>query len=906
MKNGFPLKSIFLTSPSLCFILVLTLVLGRPLLIGFPKGNDTPFHLSYVYYIDKYFPHISQWFYKEGCGYPFLGAYPPASYYLTFFTHKIFDISILDSCKIVALASVFSAGLGIYILVRAKFKDERIALLSAILYLITPASWSSFVEGGLFPQQIALPFMFFTLFFIELYQKTNKRIYLAMTSFCMSLSVLTHSFVGLVATPITLVLYLAAKAFSKELSLKRATVDLVKVGFLSLFLTAFWLLPSFTIFGAAGGRKEYVISQLSAVSPEELLGFRVYSMWRLSTIVDILALIGITSSAGNRKFLIWLATFSGLFMFISAGPRVNIVFGSLFFFLYQYADAWRYMIPALIFLPIVAGFGVVNLADKIARLVSTRKQFSLGKISKTGSLAFALLLILSLSYLFGVRTLSWNVMDENREWGGQPGGYATVGDILENVTRGRWDNFTRIDISPSLAPIMESFTILSDVSQENSYFFAGTGWRMYGYKQAVYYGRLGGKTEVKTLARWWGTQYIILNETDPAWKFQDNGFTEIWKSDDAFRKQHYVSARIVRFDNSTRLVTVKDVSTVLVIGSEEHDAYETVFHTAVMAGIDPESSYVIQGSGFVDDYSLEELKTFDAILLHGYNYHDSIKAWALLDKYVASGGSLFIETGWQYVNPDWNNIKIPSPCPVSKTFWTNYGKEWHFSYVSSPVTNGINFSAFSPPIWEDLPWSLSSTSNESVREWAEPVLWNEGHPLIVIGEYGKEKGKVVWSGMNLIPHASDKYNTEELKLFAKILEWITYRHVAEVKYEISRPTSDKIVVSVRNIDGAIGVLFREVNYPDWHAYVEETNLELKIYSCGPYFMYVKIPEGVGSSYSIVFEYKKSWIEWGSILLSVTTFSLLTIYVLIGKRRDRFLHAYVFHKIKSWWYKEEQS
>ena len=74
----------------------------------------------------------------------------------------------------------------------------------------------------------------------------------------------------------------------------------------------------------------------------------------------------------------------------------------------------------------------------------------------------------------------------------------------------------------------------------------------------------------------------------------------------------------------------------------------------LVGGIVLTQGYLLaEGSRDIDDFSPEELSKFDVLLLHGYQYGSGEEAWDLLNAYVSGGGSLFIDTGWQYFIPEW-------------------------------------------------------------------------------------------------------------------------------------------------------------------------------------------------------------------------------------------------------------
>ena len=895
MRNAETRKGILYTSLSLCVIFAFTYIVGRSLLTSFPLGSDTPNHLAKIYYLDRYFPHIPLWYYKEGCGYPFLMLYPPISYYIPLFLHRIFSISIFDSFNLTWFASVLFTALGIYFFVKVKYRNELMAVSSSIFYLSCPAIWLLETLPGFYSQVVAIPFFVFTLLFFTLYQDSRRKRYFLATILCYTFSILTHLGVGLI-TAIVLIVYALMRFFSKELSLTKAIIDTLKVGLTSLCLSSFWFIPflkSNPFISLRMIREPidlgYFLKLLPAVlgvsEQGNILGYSSYSIF-----LYILALTGTIFAIKQRRFSFWM---------MSLGIIFNaFLLEFLFFQSKTYPDTiLRFNFPIIIFISILGGLGVLVIQKTLKSLIQKRRHIRIesNRLNSTTVVSFVLIILV---FYFSLNHIYINPSS----WGGfsihtfsHEGTYILTKEISAQIDG---NNLTRIDTSPNLGGIMETLTIISNLSQINTYFYQGNLIReWWGYQGGVFYGIIGGKTELRVLSRWFGPQYIIVSDIDdPIWKYQDNGFVDAWRSG---------HIRLLRHINATNLVSVGDVPTVLVISSEEHNAYEPIFRTIIMSGLDSEYAYIIHGGSYIDDYSLDELQKFDVLILHGYNYHDSNTAWELLRDYVFNGGGLFIETGWQYVNPDWSNPNIPMPCPVSMTFWTNYGKEWHFSHIDTPITKEPDFTTFSQPVWGESPWSFSTTNNESVRNWAQTVLWNKGHPIVVTGNYGE--GRVVWSGMNLIPHAYRNNNYEECRFFAEMIRWMINRGTTKSDYEVTRPIPEKVVVSIHSTNEVRSVLFREAYYHKWHAYLEkgDTRIELEIYRAGPDLMLVKIPAGVNSPFKVVFEYRRSWIDWASVTVSVTTLCTLGIYAFLPQAL--YVIYYPFRKfkkrVKDWWHEE---
>ncbi|MFI5091657.1 MAG: hypothetical protein ACHP7P_16580, partial [Terriglobales bacterium] len=108
---------------------------------------------------------------------------------------------------------------------------------------------------------------------------------------------------------------------------------------------------------------------------------------------------------------------------------------------------------------------------------------------------------------------------------------------------------------------------------------------------------------------------------------------------------------------------------VLVVGETQASVpalYNFVFERATTGALPFASAWLVRGkSPNIDDYSDAELSRYAGVILLGYQYHDQGTAWSRLDRYVRAGGHLFVETGWQYVDPDWDAGTAPSWLPVA-------------------------------------------------------------------------------------------------------------------------------------------------------------------------------------------------------------------------------------------------
>ncbi len=212
-----------------------------------------------------------------------------------------------------------------------------------------------------------------------------------------------------------------------------------------------------------------------------------------------------------------------------------------------------------------------------------------------------------------------------------------------------------------------------------------------------------------------------------------------------------------------------------------------------------------------------------------------------MDDFIRSGGSVFVDTGWEYQSADWNSGETPAFFPVTNLTWTNYGKADDYRVGGELFeTDDIKTSDIEPLVWQDLPWGISGGG--SVREWAQPILSVSEGVLIAGGEYGD--GRIVWSGMNTLGHIKefDSQKPENM-LMGKIMNYLlrdSSSHILkkDEDFSLKRPNPDRVEVTLhRDIPSGYGLFFKESYFPYWNA-----SNDLEIEYAGPGFMYVDLPE----------------------------------------------------------------
>lgn len=443
----------------------------------------------------------------------------------------------------------------------------------------------------------------------------------------------------------------------------------------------------------------------------------------------------------------------------------------------------------------------------------------------------------------------------------------------------------RIDISPLTGIISSKFTSCSTASVVSHYVGTSLIPRMIGWQVDCFYQEgFCGLIELEDLARWFGISWVwpgtgekdksgakkekkLIDESN-LFKYVETDL-EI-EGPKGFEKRSWHS---YQFLESTGLASISNKPTILVIGDNppNNDVFHKVFRILSKIDFGYQYAWPVKGKRFIDDYKLKELSKFEILFLHGYQYRNYKKAWNLLAKYLENGGKVFINTGWQYKTPEWgrekegkiSEIEMPGIFPVSRTVWSDIGREWEKKDWDSPL-------------WDDKPWGMALAKEEWLREGAVPLLINQDKILAVSWSYGQ--GKVVWTGFDFCGHLAYYDGTgDEKKFFKNIFSDLTdNQEIWEEKLDFERPNPDLIKIAFNSKDEGNKLLFKEVANINWrHAYVNKS--KLPVYQAGPYWRMVFMPNEVEKG-EVVFKYEKAWFEWLGIILAVLSAVGLALYL----------------------------
>lgn len=319
------------------------------------------------------------------------------------------------------------------------------------------------------------------------------------------------------------------------------------------------------------------------------------------------------------------------------------------------------------------------------------------------------------------------------------------------------------------------------------------------------------------------------------------------------------------------VLAATDAPPVLVIGP--YDRYNLLLRSLAVTDDGPSRVIPLEGSAYIDDYSLAELEQFPVLFLYGFQAHSPARAAKLIDAYVRAGGGLIADVAGD-AQPQLGAELARDGAPLPVRSWTRAElfQSWAFRNSRSPLIRGIDLSRFSPALYAGNQ-SYMVEAAQKLAPGSEVALESGHYPLVVTRTAGN--GLVIESGINLPYHDAVFLNPTESSLVARMIQTATARWWAS-----GQPAQTGAVLAADSdqlqAGPADGVLFKVTDAPDWHATVD--GQAATVYPAGLGYMYVRLPSSVRAPVTVEFRYQLSPTEWASIVLSVLTGLLLLAYL----------------------------
>lgn len=713
-----------------------------------PPGWDTYWHAYQVKYVLQNWPEIS-WNPQLAGGMLVFRQYPPVSILLTASLVLLTRLPIGAVMGMLLMVSLGATCVFSYALVRFMTNSRQLGLLAGFLTISSSSLWFWAIFAGNYSRVMSFPLIPLTLLLTLAYVRSPKGglgFLPAILSTCAGIAL--HPYTGAAGLLGASVLLL----FS-SLPASRRILLILLLWFSALLLNAYLFVPYVFLPKSAavyytGPTFEYLLHW--AGSPTDPAIPLSHILFTTTIAVALLVKRHLSFSIEEKR------------VFASLGLAVL----SLVAFIFAPRDVFgltAYPEISIVLMPFFLVPMLSLLANLIYRSMKKRTLFTLFLVTLTvSSLIFAGQMHDPLSSVSGLAKYSFAYPDY-------------VSTVAEKLSVGNEESNYRVAIQGG-----DTYRMYMWFPYYFQVPYTGDG----GFSQ----GRLNNPEDLSfhrtvfeqstTLPQtsfyldWWAIKWIVV---DRPYQSEVQKFLNTPSTFDAHRIGVGNITEIV-YKNTSPIISAVSVPSILIIGPKE-ESYERLFRAFSATGYSDKKVIPVVGKNPIDDYSTEDMSKFSAIFLFGYTYNDRTKAWGLLRDYVRSGGNLIFDTGF---SPDAKSDALPEPSPVASTFWTTSGNDWSFQKQSHPIFDNVSFSSFGRAMIGGNPWGYSTTKNESVREWAKPILWNWKNPVLVVGNYGA--GRVVWLGLNLLFHASLYDNSNEYVLLSKIVDWASSSERVAAKF----------------------------------------------------------------------------------------------------------------------------
>ena len=829
-------------------------ILSWRLLWTAPTGSDIPFHLGLVSWVATSFPAIHWWYSWDGGGIPYRLGYPLAAHWLAVAVSRAASVDLNQGVQLVQFAVNPLCALGVYAYCAWRFKQPLGGLAAGVLYLLSPMAWTFLVDWGFFPNQVGtvlfMPCLIALDWFYALWLAGERTAWLRLAAI---LTMGLTALLGQVAPSLVWAPLVAAAAYALAVpgarrALRWLVIVTPSLAIGTILLAAFWALPLQDYLAFVSARQPrptyspslqhlWSVGQVFQLSPVRLTGIdTVYDRTSLAPAAWIPALAGCLLVAWDRRVRVLLALVAFGVLSMTFEPFYSVTYNLPLLPLVIHFRVGMLFLQFCV--PILGGLGLFAVVPRVlAALTRGRPPGRLVGAIAAGVLAFGGLLATVADVSLAARPVagssnllaygSAGYFDPRHIWGRRSeasvesqlidptawrplrvGCYLPGCALLANQEAQLAASFN----SPPQRAALDAHTslLLQDVHRITG------GGQAYGYNY-----QLLGSPELADYVK--ATMVEQSGATSKQELATVAGIDSVALSPGAAAlTADYRSLGWVGGSGNPAVFTSPSPSAlaeerpgglaVLVVGADQSGGahpYNDLIQTAVQGMLPYSAGWLLRGrSPYVDDYSTQELSRYKGLLLVGYRYHDREAAWSRLDQYVRNGGSLYVETGWQFVDPDWNLGSAPRPLPVTRLNWTPLDS-------SKPVlVDGV-----AEPGWGTLSYpggSWSASVGGAARAGAESVVSVGGK--VVAARWTSGQGRVFWSGMNLIAHARSAASADEARFIAGQWRWLLQPAAEPALALQPRWTQDdEVSLDLQPSPGPTWILLKESEVPGWSA-----------------------------------------------------------------------------------------
>ena len=887
-------------------------------------GSEAPFHLHLIDWVAAAFPNLPWWYPWDGMGVSFREGYPLASHWLAVAVAHLLSTSLEGGAQVVQFSLMPATALGLYAFFDWRLRRPLAGFAAGLLFLLSPIGWVEWTHFGLYASWVGMVFFMPAVialdafFYAWLRREGGWRYRLAAAAFIVLTTVM-----GLVSPHLLAAPLIVAAAYALAVpraSMRRAwrwlllTVPSLYLGI--AVLSAFWLggeLQYLSVVRShwAGAGSSFDIQRLSEIDLASLLSLHPIQDGNLGDLYGVTPAVLLPAVLG--AFLAWVDGRARVFLGLAVVGIVFMVDRDLYRPLFGIPGFKEFGVVAhrplqllvAVAAPTLAALGLFEGPRILAKLAAVRWSWP-APLRSGLAVALPVLLVVVLAvdvFAFAARVegggkLAYGpsipVATDLRDiWLRHPAATVPLAQQLLDPSQWRQPAITcdldcpakrqsldalsatfasaplRAELNSNIGPLDMAFHVLVGGGITHSYNDQVipsrelSSWLEDSMLQAA------GTTVKQQLSQALGIDAVVLSKPQAgrAADYAAMGWTQVSSDPLAFVNPQ-ASGLAAQWPGGTA---------VLVVGSTQNstpELYNSVFKQATSGLLPFQSEWLVRGtSPYIDDYTDQELEQYRGIFLLGYRYHDQAAAWSRLDRYVRGGGRLFVETGWQYVDPDWNAGQAPAVLPVPALQWSALDP-------AAPVlVGGATDPAFGAFSYQGGGWGASSSA--SVRAGATELVRVGGRVVVARSEPGQ--GRVLWSGMNLIAHNSASASADESQFLASQLAWLFAPDASAAPQAPIAPVwngDDQATLALQASAGPSLVLFKESLFPGWTARLVSPGGSRPVELAGSEmdFMLAVLP-AVPAGSSLVFSYAPTAFEQGSWVLSLLFLLVLTTWAL---------------------------